>query len=63
MGILCQTALLLTGPGKYSLDRLFGIKVPRWVSALVTVGAAVGVVVGLLMEPDEEAEPAIREAA
>ena len=24
------TALILTGPGRYSLDRLFGIKVPRW---------------------------------
>jgi putative oxidoreductase len=52
------TALILTGPGRYSLDRLFGIKVPRWLTVLLTVGSGVALVVGLLMEPAEEQAPA-----
>ena len=50
------TALLMTGPGRYSLDRMFGIKVPRWVTALMVVGATASLVVGLLMEPDQPQE-------
>ena len=58
------TALILTGPGRYSLDRLFGIKVPRWLTLLVALGAGITLVVGLLMEPDEAEEPvAATEAA
>jgi putative oxidoreductase len=53
------TALMLTGPGRYSLDRLFGIKVPRWLTLVLTLGSAVTLVVGLLMEP----EPAEEQAA
>ena len=30
----CAMALSMTGPGKYSLDRLFGIRLPRWLIAL-----------------------------
>ena len=52
------TALMLTGPGRYSLDRLFRIKVPWWLTALVSLGAGVTLVVGLLMEPDEAEEAA-----
>ena len=51
-------ALILTGPGRYSLDRLFGIKVPRWLTALVALGAGVTLVVGLLMEPEDAEESA-----
>jgi len=57
------TALLLTGPGRYSIDRLFGIKVPRWISVLLTLGATVTIVVGLLMEPEAAEQPAASEAA
>jgi putative oxidoreductase len=57
------TALILTGPGRYSLDRLFGIKVPRWVTVLLTLGATVTIVVGLLMEPEGAEETAGGESA
>ena len=38
------TALSLRGPGKLSLDRLMGIRLPRWVGLLAVVGV-VGAVV------------------
>lgn len=50
------TALIMTGPGCYSLDRLFGIKVPRWLSALVMVGSTATLVYGLLAQPEPPAE-------
>lgn len=34
------TALMMTGPGKFSLDRMFGIRVPRWISFLGLVTLA-----------------------
>ncbi|MDP9265024.1 MAG: DoxX family protein [Chloroflexota bacterium] len=37
------TALLLTGPGAISLDRLFGVRVPWWVSGLALLATAAGV--------------------
>ena len=49
-----STALILTGPGRYSLDRRFGIKVPRWLTVLVSLGAGITLVVGLLMEPEPD---------
>jgi putative oxidoreductase len=52
------TALIMTGPGRYSLDRLFGIKVPRWMSALAMVGSTVVLIIGLFSEP----EPAMQAA-
>ena len=57
------TALILTGPGRYSLDRLFGITVPRWLTALVSLGAGITLVVGLLMEPEPAPEPVLDPAA
>ncbi|HKG56010.1 MAG TPA: DoxX family protein [Candidatus Limnocylindrales bacterium] len=45
--IAVQTALVATGPGAISLDRLLGIRLPRWVS-IVGLGAVVaGVWYGL----------------
>ena len=37
------TALMMTGPGAISLDRLFGLRVPRWISflGLVTIALVV----------------------
>ena len=35
------TALMMTGPGKFSLDRAFGIRMPRWISFLGLVSVAV----------------------
>jgi putative oxidoreductase len=68
VNIAVSTALLLTGPGRYSLDHLFGIKVPRWLSTLVMIGATATVATGILMEPEEapavqQAVPAASEAA
>jgi putative oxidoreductase len=57
------TALILTGSGRYSLDRLFGIKVPRWLTALMALGAGITLVIGLLMEPEPAPEPVAEQAA
>jgi putative oxidoreductase len=58
------TALALIGPGRYSLDRLFRIKIPWWVTLVVSLGAGVTLVAGLLMEPDPlDEQPATGEAA
>jgi putative oxidoreductase len=32
--IAASTALILNGPGKYSLDRAFGIRLPAWIAPL-----------------------------
>ncbi|MCC7367182.1 MAG: DoxX family protein [Chloroflexi bacterium] len=52
VNIAVGTALLMTGAGRYSLDNLFGIKAPRWLTALTVVGSTVTLVVGLLMDPE-----------
>ena len=60
VNIAVGSALFLTGPGRYSLDRAFGIRVPRWLSALTMLGSAALLVVGLLSEaespPADDAE-------
>jgi putative oxidoreductase len=60
VNIAVGTALMMTGPGRFSLDSAFGIKIPRWLTALVMLGSSAMVVVGLLMEPEsaEEQVPA-----
>jgi putative oxidoreductase len=47
--------LALTGPGTLSVDRLLGIRVPRWFSVLTAVGVVVGVAVGV-REPSKTEE-------
>ena len=34
LNIASSTALILNGPGRYSLDRLLGIKLPAWIAPL-----------------------------
>jgi putative oxidoreductase len=34
LNITASTALILNGPGKYSLDRIFGIRLPAWIAPL-----------------------------
>lgn len=51
------TALALSGPGRYSLDQLFGIRVPRWLSVLFALGALGAVAYGAMLQPDEAAQP------
>ena len=58
VNIAAGTALMMTGPGRYSLDRAFGIKIPRWLTVLVMAGSAVSLVIGLLMEPEPAEEHA-----
>jgi putative oxidoreductase len=53
------TSLMLTGPGRFSLDEILGTKIPRWVAlpGLAAVGA--GIAIGLLAgaeRPEVEAK-------
>jgi putative oxidoreductase len=56
--ITVGVALALSGPGRYSLDRLFGIKVPRWLAVLFTLGALGTALYGSVVEVEEEEEEA-----
>lgn len=46
--MVAALALALTGPGVYSLDRLFGISLPAWFGWLAAVVILGGATVGLL---------------
>ena len=45
------TALMLAGPGKYSLDRALGIRLPRWIALLGLVAVVITVSFAGKMEP------------
>jgi len=49
-------ALIFTGPGQYSLDRAFGIRLPRALVIVVAVVASVAVAYGIA-QPKPEASP------
>jgi putative oxidoreductase len=49
------TALILNGPGKYSLDRALGARLPGWLAPL---GLVVIVVLTVLYGPSVEEPPA-----
>src|SRR5436305_7982770 len=51
INIATALALILTGPGAFSIDTILGIRVPRWLVALVTVAAAAGFVWGVMSRP------------
>jgi putative oxidoreductase len=55
-------ALALTGPGKYSLDRALGIRLPAWASAL-TLAAVTGGVAYTLAQPGPAPETERAEVA
>jgi putative oxidoreductase len=44
-------ALMLAGPGKYSLDRALGIRLPRWIALVGLVVIAITVTFAAKMEP------------
>ena len=54
--IAVGTALALSGPGRYSLDRLFGIKIPGWLTVLFTLGAFGTALYAGVAQPDEGEE-------
>jgi len=61
--ISIATALMAAGPGKYSLDRALGIRLPRWIALLGLVVIAITVYFAAQMEPplQESAEEAREE--
>jgi putative oxidoreductase len=55
--IATAMALILNGPGKYSLDRALGIRLPGWLAPLGLVGILITVLyhgVGAPSQPDED---------
>jgi putative oxidoreductase len=52
--IAASTALILNGPGKYSLDRALGIRLPAWIAPL---GLAVVVLTTLYATGGDETTP------
>ena len=44
--------LAFAGPGRYSLDRAFGLRTPRWMAAFVTLGT-MGATYLALNRPEE----------
>ena len=61
MNLAVSTALALSGPGRFSLDGLFGIKVPKALAALTAVGVASGIAASLMLR-DVPPEPQESEA-
>ena len=49
--ISVATALALAGPRRYSLDRVFGIRVPGWITAIAVLAGIAGVAVGYFAQP------------
>jgi putative oxidoreductase len=58
LNIATATTLALRGPGRYSLDRLLGIRVPGWFVVLTALGALGILALGAVSqaEPAESAE-------
>ena len=53
--------LMLTGPGRFSLDRLFGIRLPRTLVAAVAIAEAALVVIGIMPHPQPAATTTVTE--
>ncbi len=51
MNLTAATAVALAGPGRYSLDRALGLRVPRWVSLGGLVVTAAVVAAGAASQP------------
>jgi putative oxidoreductase len=59
--IAAATALLLAGPGRYSLDEALGIEVPRPLIGLALAGTLAGVAYGVSRHRKTRAEKAAAE--
>jgi putative oxidoreductase len=51
VNIAVATALMLAGPGKFSLDEALGIRLPAWLVALAALGAGAAVGYGIMTRP------------
>ncbi|HEU5228554.1 MAG TPA: DoxX family protein [Ktedonobacteraceae bacterium] len=49
--MMAALTLILTGPGRFSLDRLFGIRLPRWLVIAIAAIEAVMLVIGVKSRP------------
>ena len=56
-------AIALAGPGRYSLDRVFGIRLPWAFAALAAAGAAAGLALAVGRQPAPAAETEPRDEA
>jgi putative oxidoreductase len=54
-------ALTLTGPGRFSLDRLFGIRLPRALVIAVAIVEAVMVAIGIISRPMPAPAPPVEQ--
>ncbi len=59
--IAVATALIVNGPGRYSLDRAFGVRLPGWLAPLGLVGVIVTVLYAGVGAPDPPAQDEARE--
>ena len=59
--IAVATALTLSGPGKYSLDRALGIRLPGWVAPLGLLGVLISVYYAGIGAPSAPEEDEARE--
>lgn len=49
--MMAALTLILTGPGRFSLDHLFGIRLPRWLVIAIAALEAVMLVIGVKSRP------------
>jgi putative oxidoreductase len=61
--ISIASALMLAGPGKYSLDRALGIRLPRWIALLASVVLVITVTFAAKTEPPPQQDEAREELA
>lgn len=61
--IAAATALIVGGPGKYSLDRALGLRLPRWLAPLGLVGVILTVIYAGVGTPEPPQQDEAREGA
>lgn len=59
LNLSIAAGLVCTGPGSWSMDHLFGIRTPGWLTALAALGVAIGSFMALTQP---RPEPAVSEA-
>ena len=52
--IAVSTALGFAGAGKFSIDRLLGIRIPKWLLSIVLSGAAISATMAIVEEHESE---------